>query len=233
MSLIEEAKSLMRNKDVQEASSNFLEDAIESILGNPIATAKLMINVIKFPFFLREQIFWTKFEMFLSGVYTSDKDRLNFSRFLTEDGTKRENSQRLLACIERVETRDKIQYLINASRSLSAGFINLSDYFRICHQITQNLDEDLCFLKENIINTHISYSYSIEGLLSSGLIYQSGSDANEGHEGQSYAFTSIAEIVDRFALSYDDVDRYPNPLSHPSMLNKQNITIEGVTAKFG
>lgn len=232
MSLIEEAKYLMENKEVLEASSNFLEDAIESILGNPVAMAKMMIGIINSPFFLREQIFWTKFEMFLTGVHTSDEDRANFSRFLTEDGTKRDNSHRLLACIERAETKDKIQYLINASRSLSAGFIDLSNYFRVCHQITHNLDEDLCFLKENLTNTNISYSYSIEGLLSSGLIYQSGIDANEGHEGQSYAFTSIAEIVDRFALSYSNVDRYPNPLT-PYRLNKQNITIEGVTARFG
>ncbi|MBC8014867.1 MAG: hypothetical protein H7X79_03875 [Sporomusaceae bacterium] len=232
MNLIEKAKSLMENKEVREASSNFLEDAIESILGNPVAIAKMMIGIIKSPFFLREQIFWTKFSMFLSGVHTSDEDRANFSKLLTESGTKRDNPYRLLACIESAETKDKIQYLINASRSLSAGFINLSDYFRVCHHITHNLDEDLCFLKDNLANKHIPYNYSIEGLLSSGLMYQSGIDANEDHEGQSYAFTAVAEVVDRFALSYSDVDRYPNPLS-PSNLNKQNITIEGVTARFG
>lgn len=232
MNLIEEAKLLMENKKVKEASSNFLEDAIEGILGNPIAIAKLIIGITKSPFFIREQIFWAKFEMFLSGVYTSDEECANFSKFLTEDGTNRDNPHRLLACIERAETKDKIQYLINASRALSACFINLSDYFRVCHQITHNLDEDLRFLKENLTNTHISYNYSIEGLLSSGLVYQSGIDANEGHEGQLYAFTAIAEIVDRFALSYSDINRYPNPLS-PLSLNKQNITIEGVAARFG
>ena len=122
--------------------------------------------------------------------------------------------------------------MINASRALLAGYIDLNDYFRICHQVTHNLDEDVCFLKENLTNEHISYNYSIEGLLSSGLMYQSGINANEGHEGQSYAFTAIAEIVDRFALSYGDVDRYPNPLSS-SKIDKQKITIEGVTARFG
>lgn len=75
--------------------------------------------------------------MFLSGVYTSDKDRVNFSTLLTEDGTKRDNPHRLLACIERAETKVKIQYLINESRSLSAGFIDLSDYFRVCHHMTR------------------------------------------------------------------------------------------------
>ena len=213
MSFIDEVKLLIENKEVQETTSNFFEDAIGSILGDPVAMAKLMIGIIKFPIFFREQIFWTKFEMFLSGLYTSDEDRTNFLRFLTEEGTKKDNSHRLLACIERAETKEKIQYLINASRSLSAGLINLSDYFRVCHQIAYNLDEDLCFLKENLKNTHISYNYSIEGLLSSGLVYQDGTDANEGHEGQLYVFTAIAEIVDRFALSYDNTDRYPSPES--------------------
>lgn len=27
----------------------------------------------------------------------------------------------------------------------------------------------------------------------------------------SYSFTPLAELVDRYALSYDDVNRYPNP----------------------
>ncbi len=216
MDIIEEAKALVDSQEIKEASSDFLEDAISSILGDPISTAKMMLGIIKAPFFIREQIFWIKFSKFLSGVFTSEKDRANFSKILNKNGKQKDNSIRLLACIERAETETKIQYLINASRSLSAGFINLSDFFRICHQITHNLDEDLRFLQENLTKPNIPYNYSIEGLLSTGLMYQSIIDANEGHEGQTYSFTSLAEIVDRFAVSYDDVERYPNPQEPPA-----------------
>ena len=41
-------------------------------------------------------------------------------------------------------------------------------------------------------------------------MYQSVID---GKGAQKYSFTPIAEDVDRFALSYDDIERYPNPIS--------------------
>lgn len=232
MNIIDEAKALVDRKEIQEASSNFLEDAISSILGDPISIAKMMLGIIKSPFFIREQIFWMKFSKFLSGVFTSENDRANFSKILTENGTQKDNSIRLLACIERAETETKIQYIINASRSLLSGFITLNEFFRICRQITHNLDEDLRFLQENLTKSNISYNYSIEGLLSTGLMYQSIIDANEGHEGQNYSFTTLAEIVDRFAVSYDDVGRYPNPKEPLAKSEIRNIDVVGVRARF-
>lgn len=90
------------------------------------------------------------------------------------------------------------------------------------------------FLQENLTESNIPYNYSIEGLLSTGLMYQSILDANEGHEGQTYSFTSLAEIVDRFAVSYDDVERYPNPKEPLAKSEVCNIDVVGVrvTAKF-
>ena len=41
-----------------------------------------------------------------------------------------------------------------------------------------------------------------------GLIYQSVIDWN-GED--RYKFTSLANELDRFAISYDNVERYPNP----------------------
>lgn len=54
------------------------------------------------------------------------------------------------------------------------------------------------------------YNLSVQGLLSNGLMYQS--ELGDGCDG-SYSFTQIALLVDKFAISYDNVDRYPNPKS--------------------
>ncbi len=39
-------------------------------------------------------------------------------------------------------------------------------------------------------------------------MYQSVIDSNGN---QRYSFTPLGELVDRFSVSYDNVERYPNP----------------------
>ena len=208
MKLIETAKSLVSRGEIQEASTNIYEDIINALLGDPISIGKIIIALTKSPFFIREQLFWAKMEAFLNGVYLNEDDCANLRAKLTEDGEKGDNPYRLVECIDKAETQQKIHYLINATRCLLTNFIDLPTYFRICHAVTHTLDEDLLFLKRHIRESDFPYSVYAQGLLTSGLMYQSVIDANGD---QKYSFTPIAEQVDRFAVSYDDVDRYPNP----------------------
>ena len=120
---------------------------LNALLGNPISLGKVFLTFSKSPFFIREQIFWTKFEAFLDGVYLDENDRDKLRTKLVEDGNAKDNAFRLLDSIDRAETKQKINYLINATRCLLVNFINRSEYFRICHAITHTLDEDLVFLR--------------------------------------------------------------------------------------
>lgn len=131
---------------------------------------------------------------------------------------KEENSFRLIEYIDRVETQKKIQYLVNATRCLLADFIDIATYFRICHAVTYTLDEDLQFLKTHIEKSNLSYDAYVQGLLTAGLMYQSVIDGNGD---QKYSFTPMAEDVDRFAVSYDNLERYPNPKSSVQKSNLQ------------
>jgi len=97
-------------------------------------------------------------------------------------------------------------YVINATRCLLSDNIDLPMYFRICHTITHTLDEDLTFLSEKINESDLTYSPYIQGLLTSGLMYQSVIDANGE---QKYSFTPLAEFIDRYAVSYNNIERYP------------------------
>ena len=96
--------------------------------------------------------------------------------------------------IDRAETQQKIRYIINATRCLLTDFIDLPTFFRICHAITHTLDEDLVFLRNHIKETDLPYSQFTQGLLTSGLMYQSVIDGNGE---QKYSFTPIAQIVDQ------------------------------------
>lgn len=222
----EEIKKLVTEKEVQTTSVNFLSDIASAVLGDKIAAAKVFYSISQVPFFYNEQRFWDNMSCFLDGVFSDEDDRAKLCAKLTEDGESGENPHRLVECINRAETKQKIRYLISATRCLLSDFIERSDFFRICHVITQAIDEDLLFLRDHISEENLSYSASVQGLLNVGIMYQSTYDA-EG--GQEYSFTPFAEVVDRFAISYDNVERYPNPTSFSPQQVAPRVTLLPLT----
>ena len=187
MNCVETIKGLIADGKIKEASTNILEDVISAALGDPVSIAKIIIAFAKSPLFIREQLFWTKMEAFLNGVYLSKDDRIKICAKLIKDNDNRDNAFRLVESIDRADTTQKIQYLINSTRCLLADFIDRSTYFRICHAITHTLEEDLAFLREHINEDDIPYSPYTQGLFTAGLMYQSVIDGNGE---QKYAFTS-------------------------------------------
>lgn len=224
MNFIEKAKKLVSLNKIADNSVDFFSDAISGLLGDPVSIGKIIYTLTKFPFFVRDRIFWTKYECFLSGLYASDEDRATFCAKLNEEGKGQENAIRILDCVDYIDTEQKVKYIINASRSVSANFISLTDYFRICNVIKSNIQEDLQFLSDNIEKKDLDYSQPVQSLLSTGLMFQSVVDGNGG---QKYSFTPLAEMVDRFAVSFDDVNRYPNPISenHGQVVPKNSVPV--------
>lgn len=233
MNIIEKAKQEINSGLISEESIDFLEDIYNAVSGNPVSVAKVLLTLYKSPFLIREKIFWKKMERFLSGVYLEEDDSAALCATLTENGNKNENIYRLIELIDRAETQKKIQYLINATRCLLSKFIDLEMYFRICHAVIQTLDADLLFLRNHIEESNLSYDINIQGLFSVGLMYQSIIDANDDGE-QCYSFTPLASLVDRFAISYDDVERYPNPKNRYEKNSSLEVSIsEPVIEKDG
>lgn len=208
MNCIERIKDLISKGEIQEASTNILEDSINAVLGDPVSIGRIIRALAESPFLIREQLFWSKMEAFLNGVYLSEDDCAKLRAKLTKDGEKEDNAFRLVESIDRAETQQKIRYLINATRCLLTDFIDRPTYFRICHAITHTLEEDLGFLGEHIYEADIPYNNFVQGLLTAGLMYQSVIDTKGD---QKYSFTPIAGIVDQYAVNYDNVVRYPNP----------------------
>ena len=225
MNIIEQAKLLISNDEIKDASKNMLEDAINAILGDPVSTGKIIISILKSPFFIREQLFWTKLECYLNGTYLNEDDCAKLCAKLAEDGEKRNNARRLLESIDRAETHRKVQYLINATRCFLIGFIDKPTFFRICHAITNTLEEDLLFLSEHIGESDIFYSEYTQGLKTSGLMYESVISSN----GESqYSFTPLAEMVDQYAVSYSNIERYPNPIGPNHNVSIPQTKLSGI-----
>ena len=210
MSIIDDAKELLRDGDVRDGTCDLLLDAIEALSGSSTAIAKIVLSAGRSAFALRDKIFWIKFEKFLAGVFTSEEQKAKFAAKLASEGNKNDNAMRLLSCIEKSDAEKKIDYLINASRSLCADFITLEQYFRICHIISQSVLEDLKFAADNLSDNAFTYSLQIQGLLATGLVMQCTYSFEENGV-QEYKFTPLAKMIDCFALSYGNVNRYPNP----------------------
>lgn len=225
MTFSQKIQSLISRGEIQEASTNMLEDTIDAFLGNPVSAGKVIIALARSPFFVREQLFWSKMEAFLNGVYINEDDCAKLRAKLVKSGKHGDNPYRLVACIDRAETQKKICFLINATRCLLTDFIELPTYFRICHAVTYTLEEDLYFLRDHIQESDLPYDECIQGLLTAGLMYQSVIDGNGE---QKYSFTPIARLVDRFAVSYNDVERYPNPLIDCSTDGNLPISISAI-----
>lgn len=121
-------------------------------------------------------------------------------------------------CIDKVETDKKVDYLINVTRALINDIIDLSTYFRICNVVVNTLDEDLKFLSEHIEENNIAYQLAVQGLLTAGLI-------NENLKGNGYSFNSLAEYVDKYAISFEDRIRYPNINEKPKIKEPERISI--------
>lgn len=219
---------LIKNKNLQLDAAKFIEDLVNAVLGNPAALVKVFKAIMQSPFYLREQLFWNKFSKFLEGTYHNEDDINDLRAKFSEYGTKEENAERLITYIDRAENHDKVQYLINATRCLLMDFISMPEYFRICNAVTYTLYEDLQFLKTYIQCSELEYNEYVQGLLTSGLMYQSVIDGNNGEN--RYSFTAIAVLVDMYAVSYDNLERYPNPKVKNSNNSLPHIEVSPRTA---
>lgn len=232
MSIIDEANSLISNGKITksvDACIDLLSDVIQAVQGDPLAIGKIMLTIKESPLLIRDKLFWSKLECYLNGVYISEEDCAKLRAKLVENGSCDENVKRLIECIDRAETTQKNQYLINATRSLLTGFIDRTTFFRICRAITGTIDEDLLFVRDHILEAqNFEYSGTIQGLVASGLATLS----IIGDEATQYAFTPFAEDVDRFAISYGNVERYPNP-TVKGEAKMPRIELPPSTAVFG
>lgn len=228
MFFIEKARQAMQLCDKGEAI-DLLSEIISALLGDHVSAAKAMFTLSTAPFLLHERLFWEKMEQYLDGVYLSDNDCAILCAKLMENGSTDENAKRLIECIGRAETKRKIRFLINATRCFLADFIDRTAFFRICSAISNTIDEDLLYLKANIEHTNFRYTDAVQGLLVSGLVTFSVL----GGEETLYSFTPLARMVDRYAVSYDDVTRYPNPVTlvPPTIPNVSLTTATGVEVK--
>lgn len=196
MKFIENAKKLLSTGTVREKSTNMLEDAIATILGDPIAFVKMMKSMIDSPVFIRDTLFWENFSLFLDGVYIESEDIRKLSARLAEQGGSSENAKRIIRIVDDLDSKLKVEFVINLTRSFMLGLIEKRDYFRILKIIQNTIEEDLIFLKANLSKGEIAENNLSEEFERNGIMYIT----EEGN----YAYSELAFFLDKYALSYGD-----------------------------
>lgn len=221
----------LKSDEIKESAKEFLEETVSALCGDPIACKNLMQRIITFPISLREQYFWVKFYDFLKGTYSSEECAISLydKLFGTEEDKKR-NSMRLVEAIGKIETEENLQFMINATRSLSIGLISNSDYFRIVKAVTETLYEDLIYLSKHITEQkEFRGNMNVLSLARSGLMIDAGIDANADVENQIYVFSSLGRLVDQYAISFENDERfnwYKNNIKFLDNYNTGNNVVE-------
>lgn len=224
MKFLDIVKSRVQDSEIIEQTENFLFDAVDALLGDPVAAGKIVYSLGRNAFLFRERLFWTKVEVFLSGIDTREGERAKFCEELEKYAANKEGAFRLVQIIDRADTETKIKYITNAAHAVANNYIDLSSFFRIIHAVASTLNEDLKFLGEHIKDkSEFVYNDNVQGLQNNGLMYQSLTD----EENSRFKFTPLAEDLDEYAINFDNVERYPR-IGKPSSTRARNISPKAV-----
>ena len=208
----EELQGFFDEMSIKDNCIDIIDNAIGTLMLDPVAVKNLASSIRNMPTLIKEAIYWNKFYMFVIGVKQIEDDlgqsvKLS-SKLFDNPKNKKQNGMRLLGYVDRADSEQKINYYINATRSLLMGCINNTDYFRIMKAISETLGEDLEYLAEIAITSKvIKGNMQILALERSGLVLQAGIDANESIESQGYAISSLGRMVDKFAISLENEER--------------------------
>lgn len=208
----EELRSLIDELNIKENCAELIDNAIGMLMLDPVATKNFTVQIAKMPIMIRDAIYWNKFYMFVTGINKIQDDlgsSIKLSNKLFGDSkSKEQNGMRLLGYIDKADSKQKVDYYINATRSLLMGNIDNTDYFRIMKVVSETLNEDLEYLAEIAENTSvIRGNIQLLALERSGLVIQAGIDANESIETQNYAVSNFGRMVDHYAISLEDDNR--------------------------
>ena len=218
-------KEMFTQENWKNYCGELFEDSIGALRGDPISLLKMLKKIKKSPTALNDALYLHKFLIFYNGVNNIDEDpaeTIKLSTALFDDPkTSEDNAMRLLGYIDKADSKMKIQYYINATRSFLLNMIGITAYYRILKAISETLLEDLQYLSKIALRTDIlAGNISLLALARAGLALQNGQDGNKNVESQYYEVSSLGRMVDQYAISFEDDDRrkkYKNIFEIPKL----------------
>lgn len=127
-----------------------IEILIEAISLNPIAIGKLVALLSDKTFTVVQKIPYMQLKRYIDGVKKAEEnlaDGCKLSDKLFSDPKKRnENAMRVYKMVTTSDTEKKIAYLVDVTRSMLLGLIDVEMLFRVFRVVVESMPEDLEFL---------------------------------------------------------------------------------------
>lgn len=203
------------NKEIEEEISNLYHMVGDAILGDKLTIIKVIDSVSNLPHLLHNLFFIRKLDKLLSESATI-KERNKLAEMLLEDKDRRKFTEYIISVVDKIETEDKIMYVINATRSLCMKYISLEEYYRMLHLIVRCLCNDLLFMALHIHESNMVPNESVYELLSDGLMFNSIVSENEENK---YSFVPFAYKLVKYSIKYDE---YSNTYEEAFFCDKIN-----------
>lgn len=209
-------ESVINMNDGNATNISELYDIVEMIIGvatrDPLSIAKITAFLSDKTYTEIQKIPYLQIKKYLDGVKRVEElgNSCKIADKLFSDPKKKnDNALRIYKMVTSADTEKKIDYLIDATRSMLLGLIDTNEMFRIFRAIVDSLPEDLDYLS-SIIEKSGPFTGNIQilALERSGLMISAGIDANADVEAQQYHITTLGFMVDRYALSLSNEKRW-------------------------
>lgn len=208
-------ESVINMNDGNITNASELYDIVETIIGvathNPLSVAKVAAFLSDKTYTAIQKIPYLQIKKYLDGVKRVEELGNSCKigdKLFSDPKKKNENAMRIYKMVTSTDTEKKIDYLIDATRSMLLGLIDTDEMFRIFRAIVDSLPEDLDYLS-SIVEKSGPFIGDIRilALEHSGLMISAGIDANADIEKQQYHITTLGFMVDRYALSLSNEER--------------------------
>ena len=200
--------ALKQSNELKSDGQDFVENTVSAIFGDPVAAVKALGFLFKSPVLIQSYIFWEKFSMYLDDILTDDEEIRKLSAVFADNDEREEYARRVISTVDKIETRQKVRFIINLTRSLTNQFICKSDYYRFLWCIANTSYEDLRYLSDNIGRREIADNIHLRFLEMNGLATKENTPLFSEEEVSKdelyfkYTFTTQAEWLDKYSLNY-------------------------------
>ncbi len=213
MIVLGESVTNMNDGNITKASE--LYDIVETIIGvaihDPLSVKKMAAYLSDKTYTEIQKIPYLQIKKYLDGVKRVEELGNSCKiadKLFSDPKRKNDNAMRIYKMVTSTDTEKKIDYLIDTTRSMLLGLIDINEMFRIFRAIVDSLPEDLDYLS-SIVEKSGPFTGNIQilALERSGLMISAGIDANADVEEQQYHITTLGFMVDRYALSLSNEER--------------------------
>ncbi|MFR9191964.1 MAG: hypothetical protein ACLVLG_02500 [Anaerovoracaceae bacterium] len=136
--------------------------------------------------------------------------------------------KQLIYHINAINEEDMLLAYSNLLRAYKSNQISKNDFLRLAFCLTKLLSEDAKYLSDNIGRDEIEENIYCLALSSNNLMYNKtrGFSTDKNGKGQElYCFTEMGRMLDKYALSYGDTEKY-NYEEKAENLSEQTLEYE-------